>query len=407
MEKKRRIHPAWIILFGMTLVQGGFIGVGINCISVLFAGITENMGFASSKLSLYYTIRGLISASLVAPAVSLFMKKKNAKMIAVMGFLVGISLCLMSLYNHVWQWYISAAINALGACMGPMMVPMVINAWFHKKRGLATGIAMSASGIFGALLSPACGGIIESLGWRAAAVFMGVCLMALTMIPSLLFIRITPEQMGCRAYGADEEKPENEQPREIPGEKKYSVSSFAMMGFAMLVFTVITQFAFLIPTYSRVLGYATMVGATLTSIAMIGNIGFKLIFGAAVDRFGVHRTTIATLILGAGAFCLLMMGSRSALFLYAGSFLFGSLYSLGTIASSLLCISVFGRDYQKPMSRISAVTQVAAAFATPFYSFVYEASASFVPVLVGCAVACLLPTGVLVVLAAQSRRQNG
>ena len=75
--------------------------------------------------------------------------------------------------------------------------------------------------------------------------------------------------------------------------------------------------------------------------------------------------------------------------------------------SLLLCLSVFGKNYQEPMSRISAVTQVAAAFATPFYSFVYEASASFVPVLVGCAVACLLPTGVLVVLAAQSRKQNG
>ena len=75
-------------------------------------------------------------------------------------------------------------------------VPMMLNAWFRKKRGLATGIAMMAMGIGGAVMNLILGGVIERSGWRTATYVQGAISIIIAAPFILLFAVKTPKDKG-------------------------------------------------------------------------------------------------------------------------------------------------------------------------------------------------------------------
>ena len=58
-------HPAWRVLAGLSVMQAGFTGITVNCMGVLLAAVIADMGYAASRMALFYTLRGLVSAALV------------------------------------------------------------------------------------------------------------------------------------------------------------------------------------------------------------------------------------------------------------------------------------------------------------------------------------------------------
>lgn len=83
MQKK--LHRAWIILIAMILIQAGIIGILMNCTGILFAAVLSDTGFRAGDLSVYYTIRSLVSAATVNIACRLFFQKNARVVMAVLG----------------------------------------------------------------------------------------------------------------------------------------------------------------------------------------------------------------------------------------------------------------------------------------------------------------------------------
>ena len=52
-EKSNKIHYAWWILVAAVAIQGGIIGIMVNCTGVIFSAIIEDLGFRSGDLSIY------------------------------------------------------------------------------------------------------------------------------------------------------------------------------------------------------------------------------------------------------------------------------------------------------------------------------------------------------------------
>ena len=48
----RRIHPAWLILIGCILYQGGTTGILNNCLGVFYTSICADLGFRNGDLSM-------------------------------------------------------------------------------------------------------------------------------------------------------------------------------------------------------------------------------------------------------------------------------------------------------------------------------------------------------------------
>ena len=74
-EKQGKFHYAWLILIAAICIQGGIIGVMVNCTGVIFSAIIEDLGFRSGDLSIYYTIRAFLQAAACGITTKLFLNK--------------------------------------------------------------------------------------------------------------------------------------------------------------------------------------------------------------------------------------------------------------------------------------------------------------------------------------------
>ena len=98
---KNKIHRAWIILIAMILIQAGVIGILMNCTGILFAAILSETGFRAGDLSLYYTIRSLVSAATINTACWFFFHKNARVVLAVLGATYCVSVGMMSCFSQL------------------------------------------------------------------------------------------------------------------------------------------------------------------------------------------------------------------------------------------------------------------------------------------------------------------
>ena len=79
----------------------------------------------------------------------------------------------------------------------------VTNRWFTERRGLVTGILTAASASGQLIFLPLLSWMVETHGWRPAAVT--VSLAALAVVPFVwLLLRDHPADVGLKPYGAKE-----------------------------------------------------------------------------------------------------------------------------------------------------------------------------------------------------------
>lgn len=127
--------------------------------------------------------------------------------------------------------------------------------WFYKNRGLATGIAVSGSGIGGVALAPLSTYLIQQLGYRQALrVLGGMYFGILCIAVGLARSRWRPPPSPTKGIGAF-------------WDPSMATSAFGfLMLFSLLVpFGYVGPF-FLAPTYATYLGQGQQTGSNMVSI---------------------------------------------------------------------------------------------------------------------------------------------
>lgn len=377
MNKKSNLQYVFVVV-ALLALQGGFIGMLVNCTGILLSAVMADMGFTAGKISLYYTVRALAQAATVGFTAKCFFEKNQKLTISVMGVLSGLSFILMYFYNDLWQWYISGALNGVGMSCVLVVIPVVINNWFKKKNGLIIGISMAASGLFATVFGPVLSKWILAYGWRKAAVILGVTGAVVVIVPTILFLNLTPEKLGLKPYGYEEDAGDRV--------KKAQGKSYNMPGFifplclvSIIAGSMLTQFMNQIPTFAASIGYSLTVGAMINSCSMIGNVGGKLAMGALSDKIGIFKALYLALSIVFVSMVLFIVGQGSINVLYAASLCYGMCYSLGTTAPSLVFYYVYGEGYKSKLSKFQSVNAVVLAFASSIFGFIYDFAGSYTP----------------------------
>ncbi len=379
-EKQSKFHYAWLILIAAVCIQGGIIGVMVNCTGVIFSAIIEDLGFRSGDLSIYYTIRAFLQAAACGITTKLFLNK-NPKLIMTGLATLGLAGYVgMYFYTQLWQWYFSGIL--VGICMSCVLVviPVVLNNWFATKNGLVIGIAMAASGLAGAVFSPVLSSMIVSMGWRKTAVFNGVVAFLMIVIPTLFLLVRTPEEKGMKPYGWDQVKKDESTSADVKEVKSYKMpaSMFVICAFGLIVAGVMTQFGNQLPMLAQSVGYTIQVGAMVTSFNMVGNVAGKLAIGVMADRIGIFPSVNLTNIVIAVSTIMLIFSGTSPVMMYAGALLLGLVYSMGTTVPPLVFMEVYGPDeYKIHLSRFQAYNSVIMALASSALPYIYDFTGSF------------------------------
>lgn len=381
MGKTNKLHYAWLVMLALIALQGGFIGILMNCNGILFSAIIGDMGFRAGDLSLFYTIKAFSQAFTVGLSAKLFFsgKIKPKVFMTVLAIISTVPYMLMSTFNELWQFYIAGIFSGIG--VGPVLVviPVAISNWFKKKSGTAMGISMAASGLAGAVFGPIVSSVISANGWRFAAFMIGLVALVVITVPVALFLYMTPEEKGMKPYGYEEIETEAQtQSQNTAKDYQMPPSIFALAIVAIISGLIMSQFMNQIPTFAASIGYTLTVGATISSISMIGNVGGKLLMGTLADKLGVFKACSIGLVIICTSMVLFIVGAKSLGVIYVASLLFGLVYSFGTTVPPLVLLEVYGANtYKNYLSKFQAINAIIIAVSSSLFGYIYDFTGSF------------------------------
>ena len=200
--EQRGIHYGWIVAgttFLVMLSTAGAMGAG----GVLIGPLGTEFGWTSAQISTALAIR-FVLFGLIAPFAAAFMNYFGLRRVVTAALLLIGGGALASLFmRELWQL---VALWGVVIGIGTGMTALVLGAtvatrWFEKRRGLVVGM-MTASNATGQLVFlPLLALFADSIGWRAALVFV-VVMLTVGLVLTLLFLRDRPSDLGLAPYGA-------------------------------------------------------------------------------------------------------------------------------------------------------------------------------------------------------------
>lgn len=384
--KQKKIHPAWFVLAGCCLVQFGSSGILGNSMGIFTPPVTSEFGFTNASFSMHATIRGIASMMVLPFAGRMFPRIKLRRLIGIMALLNAVPAMCMSMFSSLYQWYAASIIYGIGSAFITMTLsPIVLSNWFHKKRGFAVGIAMSFSGVGGAVMNPFGTWLIDVLGWRWAYVILGGIAL-LCMLPfALTFLHYHPSEIGVLPYGYEpEEAGAPSSAQELPDNPIRDKNGFLKTPLFYLFFVTVCCIAFPIvfnthfAQFAVSIGMATAFGASMSSVSMIGNIGAKLGLGWLCDRLSIYKTILLGTVLVIIGLFLILLGQSVPMLLLIGAFFVGISMSLTSVSVPMIVGALFDpEDYSMVLSLGTMATSLMSGGGVLLVGGLYDANGNY------------------------------
>ncbi len=373
----------WKALIGACLLQCAMLGVLINCTGVLFAQLRAETGIRMTEISAYNTLKSITGALLSASVTGLFFRKNQKYALLLNQVMMCAGYMLMMIQPGGPVWYIAAAVAGVSGCLGVVAVPSILGRVFPKKSGTPTGIAMAFSGIGGAIFNPLCARLIALAGLRWAVSIL--CLVDLCLSAAGIML----------LFSGTDAQPSGTKQRNVNGRVKEK-GSFDWVHCILLTIVLVCgglgfQMATNLSIFAQSLGYSLSVGASLTTMLMLGNVIGKFLYGFLCDRIGVWKTTALGLgCVIAGTLLFLLFGHDPVL-LYIAALLFGSIYALSTISISRCCMTAYGAEnYPRYIGIHNGINQAVMAIASMTTGVIIDKTGSFSLVLISVLTGALL-----------------
>lgn len=195
---------------------------------------------------------------------------------------VPVSLILASFATQLWHIYLSQGI-LYGMAAAFVFSPSVTlpSQWFTARRSLATGIAVSGSGIGGVCLSPMIENLIRTVGYRNTLRIEGCFGFAILCIATAL---ATSRYRPPRLTG------DNNKWYHMFDRSLLTPRFILLLCFGFFVpFGYIAPF-FLAPQFVQSLGLDSASGAAMISVMSAANAIFRISLGYLADRVGRFNT---------------------------------------------------------------------------------------------------------------------
>jgi MFS family permease len=289
-----------------------------------------------------------------------------------------------SFSTELWQFYLLSFLSGVFINgIGVMAVGILVNKWFIDKKGLATGIAYSGSGLLAAILIPLANRFIELNGWRWTYRFLGFVSLGVLIPVILLIIKDKPLDIGLEPYRSGERdrvhaQPSKETDTGITREEAFRSVSFWLLAFAVMGIT-LCQAGPHVHTVSFLsdIGYTTVFASTVSSVYMVLLTVCKVVMGFVFDRLGSLK---ASLLIG-GCCVLFPIFALSASFpavpwIYA--LLLAAASSGSTVLGTVLTADYFGRkDFSRVYSIISMFSYAGVAVSSPVLGSIFDITGSY------------------------------
>lgn len=199
-------YYGWIIV-GVSLISMSFwLGIR-NSFSVFYVALLDDFSWSRSSSAGGQSV-AFLTYTFLAPLVGALIDRFGPRRVIGPGVVIlslGLVVC-SSIRNLAHFYLFYGVLMGTGiTTIGIVSYSSVIAHWFEKKRGLASGIAVSGMGLGTFLLVPMSQKFITLWGWRTSFVILGIIVIVILLPLNGIFLRHKPEEMGLLPDGAKEQ----------------------------------------------------------------------------------------------------------------------------------------------------------------------------------------------------------
>ncbi len=314
-------RQGWNVVAGTFLILTMGFGSAYS-FGTFFAPLQDEFGASRAAVSVAFSAAILVLFS-VGPLSGTVADRLGPRLLVAGGLvLVGCGLIAASVAQALWQVQAAFAV-CIGGGVGLAYVPAVgaVQKWFDRRRGLASGIAVSGIGAGTLAVPPFAALMIAELEWRPALLIIG-CIVVIAGGASGLLVRNPPN--GPRPSST---------PSRDGVHLTFAIRSrpffLLFLGFLLASFGQFTPIAHLVP-YAEDRGISPQAAATLLSLLGVGSAFGRFAIGAAADRIGRWRG-LGLSFGGVGVSCLLWLVGDGMLVLGIFAVLVGTFWG-GSVA---------------------------------------------------------------------------
>jgi MFS family permease len=387
-----RFYYGWIIV-GVALISMAFwMGIRTS-FSVFYVALLEDFPWSRAGSAGVQSM-ALITYTFMAPLVGGLIDRFGPRRVIAPGILIlTVGLMLCSKIEILTQFYIfyGVIVGAGISCIGIVSYSAILAHWFEKKRGLASGIALSGMGLGTFLLVPMSQSFISMWGWRVTFIITG-CLVLIILVPAnALFLRHKPRELGQHPDGStpsdsnhkshSQDQPNNTQHNDWTLRKAaytlrfWALVLFPFFGFIGVFIIVVHQVKFLVD-----LGIDKMTAAFIFAMVGIVSSIFRVFWGWLSDRISRELTYTMGIVcgcLGAGSL-LLFEVHGSAFFTYSFFIFFGMGWGATAPMFVVVAADLFkGRIFGLIYGFVEAGIGIAGAFGAWIAGFIFDKTQSY------------------------------
>lgn len=377
---------------GWKLVLASLLGIGLGLsplpwytMGVFAPELSKEFGWRIDQIMFGLTMTTLM-VLWAGPAVGWLAKRVGVRPVALVSIvLFSLSFMALSLnQGSLTQFYITfSAVAVLGAGTLPITWTKAVNGWFDRQRGLALGLSLMGTGIFGFFSKGLTADLIAQFGWRGAYVGLGL-LPLLIALPTAFF------------FFQDEVPPEHQHAvATTPGGMSVAATlrdwRFWLMGTGF--FLVSCALGGIGPNLEKILtgsGMGLPTVLQLTALIGLSAIAGRIIGGWLVDRF--WAPAVAFLILAAPAASCWLLAHASLDATTAGGAILLIGFSLGVEYDlmAFLLARYFGlKNYTVSYGILYVFFSLGAGFGPLFFARAFVRDGSYAPSLTLAAVALI------------------
>ncbi len=318
------VFYGWIIV-GLAFVSTGVWSSMRTTFSVLYVALLEEFRWSRAGGAGVQSL-AFVVYTVTAPAVGALIDRFGPRRVILPGIvLLSAGLCLSARLQSLAQFYVFyGVIGALGVTAVSIVAYSALLAhWFERRRGTASGIAVSGMGLVTFILVPLTQHVIDAAGWRTAFLVLGVLVFLLLFPVSAIFLRHKPQDMGLLPDGGALLAGQKTGLRIIDdgwAKTDWTLARASREGrfWALLTFS----FLVIVPVYMLVIhvaqflvdcGFTRLTAAMLIGLVGVVASGFRILWGSLSDAVGREKTfTAGAWCLAAAALCLFLLRDAHA-----------------------------------------------------------------------------------------------
>lgn len=347
------IYYGWVVVAATHVVLLLGFGAAYSFTTFFDALQTE---FAASRgaVSFVFSLAGFLYFGLGAVAGPLA-DRFGSRWVVTFGVLtIAAGLLAGSRAETVVQIYLAYGFG-VGVGVGFAYTPAVgaVQRWFDRRRGMASGFAVSGIGLGTLCVPPATAVLITATDWRTAYVVLGLVVLVVGGLAAYL-IHGAPHDRGLAPDGAplDAVPDAARSGQGQPGPARHTTGAsirqallsrpFVQLYLAFVLVSVglFIPFVHLVP-YAKDAGLGVEVGVYLLALVGIGSTLGRFMLGGIADRIG-RRPSLAAAFAGTGAMCLFWLVSNSIVTLSIFAFVFGTCYGWFVALAPAVVADYFG-----------------------------------------------------------------